>query len=121
MLRLSVRPDILGAAHASKLSTSFNRSATSSKACQLRSANKKSSASAAGASAVRYDDVTQRAGSFITASQIKNRWPKDSTCEAKDNFLQGSQLYNLSAHPGSDEEVEVIVEAVVAHFVRAQV
>ena len=62
----------------SKFSTSSNCSFTSCKACQLRSTNKKSSASAAGAPAVRYDDVAERAGSFITASHIKNRGPKDS-------------------------------------------
>ena len=39
----------------------------------------------------------------------------------KRQFLQGSQLHNLSAYPGRGVKVEVIVEAVVAHFVRAQV
>ena len=65
---------------------------------------KKSSASAAGASAVRYDDATQRAGSFITASQIKNRGPNDSRHARQKTIFTRLATVQFERVPGSWRE-----------------
>ena len=64
---------------------------------------KKSSASAAGASAVRYDDVTQRTGSF-TASQIKNRGPRDSRHARQKTIFTRLATVQFERVPGSWRE-----------------